>query len=87
MGILYKTIIKEIPFENSEPIEDCMFVSLDSYKWIPVDKPFDLKPEHYEDVKKLFAEKNGMKQMTMDISFLYMLASRSKEKLCIEEIK
>ena len=87
MKKIYTAFIKQVNFQNSEPLTNLMFVSLDKESWLEI-KPMDnVTIDYYDDVKKLFDGNGRTFPMRIGYPLIQHLARLSKNNVEIKEIK
>ena len=87
MKKIYTAFIKQVNFQNSEPLTNLMFVSLDKESWLEI-KPMDnVTIDYYDDVKKLFDGNGRTMSMRIGYPLIQRLATLSKNNVEIKEIK
>ena len=88
MKTIYTAFVKQVNFENSKPLTDLMFVSLDKNSWLEIDKPIhNMTIDYYDDIKKLFDGNGRTRPMRIGYALIAHLAQKSENNVKIKEIK
>ena len=87
MKKIYTAFIKQVNFQNSKPLTNLMFVSLDKESWLEITPMDNVTIDYYDDVKKLFDGNGRTLPMRIGYPLIQRLATLSKNNVEIKEIK